>query len=171
MTRYYNWLKKNSGILFLLILLAQLFAGIYAFTVQLFVPFSAAKITAQFIRQNNLDRFLIAGDQDVALEPVSGYLNKKTFFFSRNDFGTYLVYDRKRKIPLESDVLPMADRLLQAHGDTILMVMNYPIKDTLQRNLKKIRFFENSIRYDEKYYLYLLSPPEKRETPANTGKK
>ena len=125
-----------------------------------FYPFSAAKITAQYIRQQKLDRFLIAGDEDVSLEPIAGYLNKQVFFFSRNAFSTYLIYDKLRRIPDESTVLVMADSLLKANGDTILLVTNYPLKKNPWLSPRKIQSFESSIRWDEIYFLYLLSPSE-----------
>jgi hypothetical protein len=155
----YGWLKKNSNRLLVILLAGQMLAGIYAFTVHLSVPFSAAKVTAQYIRAEKLDRFLIAGDQDLSLEPVIGYLDKEAFFFSRNAFSRYLVYDTARREPASrSAVLAMADSLLKSHGDTILLVMNYMIPEDPKRNLKRIQSFVKSIRQDEIYYLYLLSP-------------
>ncbi len=157
--KFRGWLIKNTPRIFTVMLSIQLFAGVYAFTVQCFVPFSAARATAHYIRQQRLDRFLIAGDQDVALEPVLGYLKKDAFFFSRNAVSTYLVYDAVRRIPGHERVLALADSLVVAHGDTILLVMNYPLAGHPGRNLFKVGSFEKSIRYDEIYYLYLLSPP------------
>ena len=158
--KFYKWLKGNFDRLFSILLFIHCLAGIYAFSVQLFIPFSAAKITAQYIRQQKLDRFLIAGDEDVSLEPIAGYLNKQVFFFSRNAFSTYLIYDKLRRIPDESTVLVMADSLLKANGDTILLVTNYPLKKNPWLSPRKIQSFESSIRWDEIYFLYLLSPSE-----------
>jgi hypothetical protein len=142
---------------------------IYAFTVQLFVPFSAVRMTAGYIQQQKLDRFLIAGDEDKALEPVLGYLNKEVFFFSRNAFSSYLIYDHTRKIPTRSTLLVMADSLVKMHGDTILLVMNYPLKVHPGLDLRKVRSFEKSICYDEIYYLYLLCPLENKSTSLFEG--
>ncbi len=160
--KFHGWLNKNASRIFLILLAVQMFAGIYAYTVQLFVPFSASRITARYIREQNLDRFLIAGDADVALEPVLGYLNKEAFFFSRNAFSNYLIYDQRRNIPTHSTVLVMADSLITVHGDTILLVMNYPLKEHPGLNLRKVQSFEKSIRYDEIYYLYLLCSMENK---------
>lgn len=156
--KFYGWLKKNFQILFRILLIIQLFAGVYAIAVQLFVPFSAAKETAEYIRHEHLDRFMIAGDEDVSLEPVLGYLNKEAFFFSRQNFSTYLIYDNTRIPRCESTILVMADSLMITQGKPILLIMNYPLSEHPELNLKKIRSFEKSIRYDEIYYLYLLSP-------------
>ena len=79
----YDWLKRNANRLFLLLLFVQILAGLYAFTVQLIIPFSAGKETARYIRQEKSDRFLIAGDQDISLETVSSYLDQEVFYFSR----------------------------------------------------------------------------------------
>lgn len=155
--KYNRWISRNAGNLFLVILIVQLHAGLFAVGVQFFVPFSAARETAHYIRKNNLDRFCMAGDQDVALQSVSGYLNSEVFYFSRNGFGTYLVYDKARSAPDETRILKMADSLSQAQGDTLLLIMNYKIGDTATFHLKPIRAFENSIVTDEIYYLYLMN--------------
>lgn len=169
--RYYDWLKRNLSRLFLILLSVHVLVGIFAMYVQFRIPFSAARLASGYIRQNNLDRFLIAGDQDVSLETISGYLNKEVFYFSRNAFGTYLIYDEVRKIPDMSTVIAMADSLSKANGDTILLVMNTPMEEHPGLNLKKLRSFEESIRWDEKYYLYLLKPTEKNTNPSSPEKR
>ena len=154
--KYNTWIKRNAGNLFLVALIVQLHAGLFAVGVQFFVPFSEARETAQYIRENNLDRFRIAGDQDVALQTVSGYLDKEVFYFSRNAFGTYLVYDKARSAPGETRILRMADSLSRMKEDTLLLIMNYRFMDTTSLRLKPMKSFENSIVTDEIYYLYLL---------------
>ncbi len=166
--QYHGWLKNKFSMLFFILLSVQLLAGIFAVTIQFFVPFSAARQTARYIRQHNLDRFLIAGNQDVALETVSGYLNKNTFYFSRNAFSTYLVYDDVRKTPGISAVRSKADSLMKTKGDTILLVMNIPLEELADLNLKKIQSFEKSITLDEIYYLYFLLPMKKQEPFINS---
>lgn len=171
LNRYHDWLQRNFRYLFLFMLAVQVLAAMYAVTVQFFVPFSAAKMTAGYIEQHKLNRFMIAGDQDMALEPVAGYLKKEVFFFSRNAFSTYLIYDNLRILPERSSILVKADSLLKAHNDTILLVMNYPLLTDSFVNLKEIQSFEKSIRDDEIYYLYLLTPSKTIPKPLITGKK
>jgi len=158
--RYYTWLKKHRERLFLILLSLQCLAGICAMTGQALAPFSAAKMTAQYITEQKLDRFLIAGDQDMCLEPVLGYLNREAFFFSRRAAATYAIYDGSRKMPSPSALVAMADSMVRAHGDTVLLVMNYPLGEHTGLNLKKVTSFEKSIRWDEIYFLYLLCPGE-----------
>jgi hypothetical protein len=163
LAKFHRWLRLNISGIFTVLLLIQLFAGMYAYTVHLFIPFSTSRITAQYIRRNNLDRFMMAGDKDIALEPVLGYLNKEGFFFSRNAFSTYIIYDNIRRVPFPSRVLVMADSLARTQQDTILLVMNYPLENPAGLNLIKVAAFEKSIRYDEISYLYLLIPPETKQ--------
>jgi hypothetical protein len=169
--KFHGWLKRNADPLFSILLFVQILAGIYAFTIQLIIPFSAGKETAQYIRNQKLDRFLITGDQDIALETVSSYLNIKAFCFSSNAFRAYLDYDpTQRRYPGESAVLIMADSLMKKNGDTILLVMNYALKNAPGLNLKKIASFEKSIVSNETYHLYLLSPGEKIVLPSTPEK-
>jgi hypothetical protein len=157
--KYRSWLTANQQKIFIVLLSVQLFAGVYAFGVQLFVPFSAARETAAYISQQNLGRFMIAGDEDIALEPVIGYLKKNAFFFSRKEFSAYLVYDAVRINPSPVRFIKMADSLEKIRKDTILLVMNYSFPEQHVLNLQKLKTFTSSIQYDEKYYLYLLCPP------------
>ncbi len=174
--RYCNWLKERRDRLFLIVLALQFLAAIFAITVQALVPFSAAKMTAEYIKVQKLDRFLIAGDQDVCLEPVLGYLHKEAYFFSRRATSTYAIYDSNRKLPTPATMLAMADSLVKAHGDTVLLVMNYYIDEPTGLNLKEIKSFKKSIRWDEIYILYLLCPaegapiPGKQRGPLSSGK-
>ncbi|MDP1623580.1 MAG: hypothetical protein Q8M08_14710 [Bacteroidales bacterium] len=159
--KLYGWFKKNAELLFSALLIVHILSGIYAFTVQVLIPFSAGKETAQYIRDQKLDRFLIAGDTDISLETVASYLDREVFYISRNTLATYMDYNPfQRSDPDESRVLSVADSLMKMKNDTILLVMNYPLKKIPGMNLKKIKSFEKSIVSNEVYYLYLLTPPE-----------
>jgi len=159
--KFYGWQKRNAGHLFSILLIIHVLVGIYAYSVQLMVPFSAGKETARYIRQQKLDRFLIAGDKDISLETVSSYLDKKVFFFSRNQFSIYMDYDpSQRRILTESGVLNLADSLLKSSGDTMVLVMNYSLKTNQGLNVRKVHSFEKIIVPDDGYYLYFLSPIE-----------
>ena len=63
-------------------------------------------------------------------------------------------------MPSPSALVAMADSMVRAHGDTVLLVMNYPLGEHTGLNLKKVTSFEKSIRWDEIYFLYLLCPGE-----------
>ena len=164
--RYYDWLHRNFPVIFGFMLIVQVMAAAYAVTIHFMVPFSAARETAGFIRQEKLDRFLIAGDQDVSLESIAGYLNQETYFFSRKQSSKYLIYDTLRHIPSRDAVMKMADGISEQYHDTILLVMNYPLNTDSATNLKKIASFEQSIQYDEIYFLYMLIPLDTNQQPS-----
>lgn len=152
------WLFNHRQGLFTALLAVQVLAGCYALTVHNLVPFSAGRECATFIRREGYDRYMLAGDQDVALETLTCYLDRDAFFFSRNAFSPYLIYDRRRVIPEPAAVLRMADSLVQSHGDTVLLALNRPLTNTAGLNARPVRSFSKSIVRDEKYYLYLLIP-------------
>lgn len=161
------FLRRHRGVAFTVILLVQLIAGLYAVAEQTRIPFSASRETARYISKNRLDRFLIAGDQDIALEPVAACLGRNVFFFSRNAMSGYLVYDTTRKIPAKERVIRMADSLVNSRGDTILLVMNGPVQAKPMNHLRALAAFTRSGRPDEKYYLYTLSPSHRIRHAAN----
>ena len=153
-----KWLFGHRQGLFTVLLAVQMITGIYAVTVHYFVPFSAGRDCAAFIRREGYDRYLLAGDQDVALETLTCYLGRDAFFFSRNAFSPYLVYDRQRVIPEPEAMLRMADSLVQSRGDTVLLALNRLLPGPAGLNVKQVGTFGKSIVGDEKYYLYLLFP-------------
>jgi len=163
-----QWLNRKFNALFMVLLLIQFFVGMGAYLVHFTIPFSASKVTADYIKTRGYDRFMLAGDQDVCMESLMGYLDKQAFLFSRNSFSNYLIYDTLRKIPEKSAVLKMADSLQKNHGDTVLLIMNYPLTPSDSLNLVAENSFTRSIRCDEIYYLYLLCPekPTHSAVPA-----
>ncbi len=165
--KIYQWMKRNSAHLVTFLLLIHVLAGMYAFVIQIVTPFSAGKETARYIRQEKLDRYLMAGDRDISLETVTSYLDQEAFYFGRKSFSRYLNYNPNlRHRPDESAIMMMADSLMRVNGDTILLVMNSPLTEARWVNLKRLQSFEQSIVADEVYYLYLLSPhPQLYKSP------
>jgi hypothetical protein len=165
--KFYGLVNRNAKALFSILLIIHLLTGIFTCTIQFFIPFSTGKMTADYIREKKLDRFVMAGDQDVGVESFSGYLNKEVFFFSMKTFGSYIIFNNMRIQRDKSTVLSMADSLLKQNQDTILLVMNYPLKGDSTLNLLKINSFENSIVSDETHEIYLLTRGENKRDSSN----
>lgn len=151
-----------------IVLLFQCYAGIYVYIKDLTGNFSSAKEAAQFIKSHNYNDALIIGSADYAVSSISGYLDKKIFYPERGDFGTYIIWNTKRKwnIPLGA-VFESTEKFLTKDKD-ILLILNYyvdPIRMERYRlelssrikkeiEITKLADFTKSIVWDEIFYLY-----------------
>ncbi|HPS63000.1 MAG TPA: hypothetical protein PLK82_08060 [Bacteroidales bacterium] len=159
--KLFTWLhltpERLINLFFTFFLTVQTVGGLFAVAVQSVTPFSASRQTACFIREHHLDRFTIAGDQDICLEPVAGYLNRDLFFLSRSQAGSFLQYDSRRKRPENYNPLAIVDSLSRSTGDTLLLIMNYPLI-RVTWDLVPVKQFTRTVLEDESCYLYLLPP-------------
>ncbi|MBE9115467.1 hypothetical protein IQ249_06095 [Lusitaniella coriacea LEGE 07157] len=156
-----NWMEFASfhkKTFITIILLLQLIAGIIAFNRDLVIPYSASKATASYIKANNLDRLFIVGSEDVAMAPISGYLNQKIYYPERQGLGSFVLFNTAReKVDIE-ETLNQVERLLQEKYSEILLILNYELK-VFRNELQiiPVEQFTESLIYNEKYYLYYVT--------------
>lgn len=140
-----------------LILLVHFVMGIMANSLDYLYPFSASKETSAYIRQN-FEGYLYAGHLDILVSPLPGYLNKKIYYFTSNDFGSYIVWSSKirKYFPSSEEIIEQAQFLNQDNNQKILLILSYALPQELldKYNLNLKYYSEDSIVGDEKYYLY-----------------
>jgi len=163
--KYYYFLNRNRNILLTLILTIHMCTGIYCVFTQIFTPFSEAKRTAEFIREQKLDRFTIAGDWDWYAASVGAYFNKDFYYFSRNSFSKYVILDNKRIEYTQGEIIKRTDSLSRVMNDTLLVLLNYPLKNAVAAGFRPVASFTNSIHPLEQYYLYLYK--YRNDDPGN----
>jgi hypothetical protein len=167
--KYWHWLHTKRqkitslGSYFLLIILMiHFFSGITAAIIDINYPFSASKDVFKFLKREKLDSKIFTGDKDYALTPIAGYLNRKIYYPRSGDFGTFTIWDKKRKKEYGDDEIlkKILMKFNNAPKDKIL-IFNYEIGDDLvsKYNLKKIAEFKDSIVWDEKFFLYTVKFP------------
>ena len=169
---YYNEAasSKYKNIFIYFILCCQLLGGIYAYTLDLFNPFSESKNASRFIKEQNLQDLFIIGSLDTHVFPISAYLDRKIFYPGSGRYGTFVVWDKKVDAIVKPSVLfqVAVEAINQKNKNVLLILSNELImhKDNnvlsltlewLNPNIKisKLREFKNSIRGDENYYIYL----------------
>ncbi|HEY9637038.1 MAG TPA: hypothetical protein V6D14_26800 [Coleofasciculaceae cyanobacterium] len=157
-----TWIKfveKHKTTFIRVILVAQLAAGLVAFSRDLLVPYSASREAAKFIQTQKLERMLIVGSKDYAVSPLSGYLNKKIYYPERNELGSFVLFNNKRKEVDSVAVLEQVSQLIRQNKQNILLVLNSEL-DTSRADLSvsPLSKFTKSLIFNEKYYLYLVSP-------------
>ncbi|BBA79275.1 hypothetical protein RGRSB_0735 [cyanobacterium endosymbiont of Rhopalodia gibberula] len=163
--------KKESFVM--IILCFQLIAGIIAFSRDLLTPYSASRATANFIQRNNLDSMMIAGSEDFTIAPISGYLNKKIYYPESQRLGSYVLFNERRKIIDDEDILTTINQLISnsENKEDIILILNRQLK-TIRSDLEIVFLaqFKNAFIYNEKYYLYSikqrnLNPINKKDKP------
>jgi hypothetical protein len=160
-----NWLKfteKYKTTFIMVILFAQLAAGLVAFSRDLMVPYSASRAASRYIQRQNLEQMLIVGSKDYAVSPIAGYLNKKIYYPERNGLGSFVLFNSQRKEVDSVAVLEQVSQLIQQNKQTILLVLNSEL-DRSRADLKvsPLSNFTKSLIFNEKYYLYLVSSASK----------
>jgi len=136
-----------------MILIIHFYQGVGVYAKDCFYPFSAAKETAQFIKDNGLKDMLIAGDLDYAVSPIAGYLDKKIYYLREGRFATYVQWDDRCQEDYDAKKL-RGEPVLQKRKS--LLIVNGDLK-ALPGYMTKVKEFTRAMVPDEKYYLYMLN--------------
>jgi hypothetical protein len=145
------------SIVFSIVLVIHATCGVYAAQMDYKYLFSAAKETAEFIKKNNLQSYLIIGDSSYATSAVSGYLTSKPFFYRDADrFGTFIRWDNLRRQVDESSLLKTAYEFIKQSNAPGLFILNYPLITNAYLDMEIIKIYESSdsVVRDEKFYVY-----------------
>jgi hypothetical protein len=138
-------------------------AGIHAFSQDLLYSFSGSKEVSQVLNNFPANNVQIIGNQDAAVSPISGYLNKKIYYVENQKLGSFIVWNQERtdkKIELNK-IIDFIGKIQSKNRSDIVLVLNYPLErkqiSAFPQNITPINFSSNKIIVeDEKYYLYLI---------------
>jgi hypothetical protein len=154
-TRWLNWTKKYKVTFLMIILYAQLAAGIVSFCRDIFLPYSASRETAQYIQAKGWqDRFII-GSEDFAISPISGYLQKKIYYPESEKQGSFVLFNQQRKIVNDQEILDQVQKLIDQNPKPLLLILNRKL-DAASSGLtvEPLKEFTRSFIGNETYYLY-----------------
>ncbi len=160
--------KKNLNQLFAYLLTFTLSvhfaAGIHRTIADFFIPYSAAKEAANYIKKNGWQNEIIFATRDVEVSTVSGYLGKELYYPELKGFGSYAKW--KERKPIQSnEVLYEIQEFFQDNQmiDKFLLVLSRGSAITnIQNNeeyyksfkISPIANFQKSWVDTERYYLY-----------------
>jgi hypothetical protein len=140
------------------VLVVQVVAGVYAYSMDVIHPFSQAKAVAQFIRSQPKETQLVAGAIDVFTQSVSGYLDQPIFYPERDRLGTYVSSDGTALRLAPQQLIETVAR--QPSGENSLIVLNKPLSNPLPTlpnwTLTEVAQFKDGIVRVENYSLYSL---------------
>ena len=137
----------------MIILVIHFYQGVRVYAKDYLYPFSAAKETAQFIKDKGLEDMLIAGDPDCAVSSIAGYLDKKIYYPREGRFATYAQWDDKRQKWYDLNRLKEEPVLQKKRS---LLILNENLKAP-PGYMVKVEEFTRAMVPDEKYYLYILN--------------
>ncbi len=156
--KWQSFVKRQKTTFIIMILSAQLIAGIVSYSRDLLTPYSASRATADFIKKENLDRLPIVGSEDFAVSPISSYLNQKIYYPESQHLGSYVLFNAGRKEVSSNEILAQTLSVLNtSQAPEAILILNRQL-DTKEKTLdiRLIKEFKKAFIHNEKYYLYLV---------------
>ncbi len=145
-----NLLKSYQNTVIAAILYTHVVAGVFAFTMDLYYPFSVTKEIARFIVNQHMEDILVVGDVDYInyVGPsLSGYLGKQVYYLGAHNSGlsSFLVWDGNRQYirALNSyNFFDNLDKYMKEKNKEVLLVLNHELKTC--KNIKRNFIVENT---------------------------
>lgn len=155
-----NWQHRSQpwfNRIFTTILLAHLLGGVFLFTMDLTIPYSASRATAAYMRKANLQDEFIVASRDAQMASLSGYFGRPFYFPERQTIGSYTLFFKGIRHEVEEpEIMTQVAQLLMEHPK-ILLVMHKKIKEpTPGLTIEPIQEFTKAWQ-DEEYYLYWVT--------------
>mgnify|MGYP003336033850 CR=1 FL=1 len=155
--RWLNFVSHQQLAFLTLILSAQLVAGIFSYSRDLILPYSASRETAKYIQSHKLDKMFIVGSEDFAIAPITAYLNRKIYYLESDNLGSFVLFTKDRETLDNNKILDKLSEIVKQTGTKVLLISNHkleiPRKDLRLSPLAK---FTHAFIDSEKYYLYLV---------------
>jgi hypothetical protein len=158
----FKFAQKWQHIILMVTLYAQFFGGIYGFTRDLVVPYSASHQTSEYIRKSNLDNEFIVASRDANMAALSGYLNRKFYYPELQKMGSFTLFKQGRENVDHAEVIRQVNLLLEndKYNNKVLMILHREL-ELKPDNLKiiPIKYFEKAWIDTERFYLYWAQKP------------
>lgn len=162
-------LAKLQPKLILGLLLIQFITGFTAYSMDIARPFTNAKRTIRYLKDQGLDTKIIASKACDGTA-LSAYLERPIFFTNYNALSSYCVWGDASKVaaPSQKTVLQSLRKLLKNQSESLIFISYQPFfsVDNVQWNTaeKEIHYrflkkFENSILTKGNYYIYEMVLP------------
>ncbi|MGB3655551.1 MAG: hypothetical protein WBA41_30680, partial [Rivularia sp. (in: cyanobacteria)] len=138
------------------ILLIQMFAGLYAYSMDLVYPFSQSQAAARFIQKQGLSEDFILGTKDRIISPISAYIDKKIFYIEYNSLGSFFNHPQKENLT-SPELVNNLNTIVKDNTTKNVLILSYPLNiKSSNFNFTKLEEFRNSILGEERYYIYLV---------------
>lgn len=141
--------------LIVILLVVHFAMGIFASVMEWRYPFSHGKNAARYIRERGLDKLPMVGYMDYVASTVACYLDRQFYYPNSDTFGTFVVFDGKRKTSMGADeVLESARQLSERTRSDVLLVLYLEIGGAEGEVIELDKFVGNL--QGDNFYLYLM---------------
>ena len=147
-----------------LLLICHAIGGITAIRMEHRHIFSYGKLTAEYIKSQDLQGLPMVGNKDSAVSTVVGYLQEpRQIYYPRSGrFGSFIRWDTVRRPSISKGrVVAAAKTLSNEKSQDVLIILNSSLsaKQIEQYKLSFLVQFSGSTVRDEGFYLYLMPVP------------
>ncbi len=140
----------------IIILIVNFAAGVSANVMDIVMPFSSSSEAAAFIKNDPRTANLpIAGSIDYIVSPIAGYLNRPVYYLDSGRLGTFIIWDKKRKIWTPADLTD----IVKKEKKDLVLVTSYPLQRDLMEflHISELISFPRGAAYDEVYWIYMVA--------------
>ena len=157
-------LNRAGTVLVTLLLICHAIGGIIAVSMEHRHVFSYGKLTAEYIRAQDMQGLSMIGNKDSAVSTVVGYLQEpRQIYYPRSGrFGSFVRWDKTRTPSISKRrVIEAAKTLSNEKSQDVLIILNSSLSAKLieQYNLSFLVKFTSSVVSDEGFHLYLMPAP------------
>jgi hypothetical protein len=138
-----------------IILIDQLFTGVYMYRKDFRAPFSQANNTVSYLKANHLDTDFLAVDG--YCPTLSAYLGKKTFYLNTDQYGSFCIWKRAYiPNPRRSLMDEISSSKQIKNFKTFILISNRTneVNNNGTWQFNKLASFEGAIIEGEDYYIY-----------------
>ncbi len=148
-----KWFNRT----FATILIAHLLGGLFLFSADLHIPYSASRKAAAYMRQANLQDEFIVASRDAQMASLSGYFGHPFYFPERQAMGSYtLFFKGARREVSQPEVIQQVQQLITEHPRLLLVLTKELQAPTPGLTVESIQSFTRAWQ-DEEYYLYWIT--------------
>ena len=155
-------LNVAGTVVLTLLLICHAIGGVIATRMEHRHIFSYGKLTAEYIKSQDMQDHLIVADKDSATSTVVGYLPKRQVHYPRGSrLGSFVRWDNARASVSKRRVIEEALKLGNQNTQDVLIIFNRSLGAKLreQYNLTFLVKFTGSAVGDEGFHLYLMPAP------------
>jgi len=148
---------KWHHIAFMLILYVQFIGGVYSFSRDLIIPYSASHQATNYIQKSQLENEFIVASRDANMAALSGYLNRKFYYPEVQKMGSFTIFKKGRQDVEQSEILRQITSLFKSQEvkNKILLILNKKLNlNSNDLKIIPIKNFEKAWVDSERYYLY-----------------
>ncbi len=151
-----------SRLLFAATMLVQVYCGVRVLGADVRAPFSGAKATAAFIRDNGLADEPLVGAADHPVSAIAGYLDREMTWAENQEVGQTVVFHNRRKDATLLDLFEAALAVAEKTGKDPVLVTNFPIRMKQFRGAQITPLYDSPVAIvdDETFHVYRFVPRE-----------